>query len=163
MDGSAISASADIKSGGAVARPDASWSVAGIGDLNGDGKADVLWRSASGEVTAWLMNGSSIADSGDLKSNGAPIRPDASWSIAGIGDFNGDGKADVLWRNASGVLAEWQMDGTVIAASGFPPPPQGAVVVPDASGTLSRSAISTAMPSRTSSGTMIMAPWPSGR
>ena len=132
MDGSAISASADIKSGGAVARPDASWSVAGIGDLNGDGKADVLWRSASGEVTAWLMNGSSIADSGDLKSNGAPIRPDASWSIAGIGDFNGDGKADVLWRNASGVLAEWQMDGTVIAASGFLTS-QGAVVVPDAS------------------------------
>ena len=132
MDGSAISASADVRSGGAAARPDASWSVAGIGDFNGDGKADVLWRNASGEVAAWLMNGASIADSGDLKSSGTPIRPDTSWSIAGIGDFNGDGNADVLWRNSSGVLAEWQMDGTAIAASGFLTS-QGAVVAPDAS------------------------------
>jgi hypothetical protein len=132
MDGSAISASADVRSGGAVARPDASWSVAGIGDFNGDGKADVLWRNASGEVAAWLMDGSSIVDSGDLKSNGTAVRPDATWSIAGIGDFNGDGNADVLWRNTSGALSEWQMNGTAIAASGFITL-QGAVVAPDAS------------------------------
>jgi FG-GAP-like repeat len=132
MDGPAISASADVRSGGAAARPDASWSVAGIGDFNGDGKADVLWRNANGEVAAWLMSGASIADSGDLKSNGTAVRPDASWSIAGIGDFNGDGNADVLWRNANGALSEWQMNGTAIAASGFITS-QGAVVAPNAS------------------------------
>jgi hypothetical protein len=29
-----------------------------VGDLNGDGKSDIIWRNAStGMVTAWLMDG----------------------------------------------------------------------------------------------------------
>ena len=33
----------------------------GIGDVNGDGKADFLWRQpATGQLAAWLMNGSSL-------------------------------------------------------------------------------------------------------
>ena len=28
------------------------------------------------------------------------------------GDFNGDGKADILWQNDSGMPAIWLMDGT---------------------------------------------------
>jgi hypothetical protein len=34
------------------------------------------------------------------------------------GDYNGDGKADLLWQNATtGDVAIWQVDGTVIATS----------------------------------------------
>ena len=29
------------------------------------------------------------------------------WQIAGIGDFNGDGQDDVLWRNADGLTVNW--------------------------------------------------------
>jgi hypothetical protein len=39
-----------------------------------------------------------------------------------VGDFNGDGHADVLWFNANtGLLAEWLLDGqgNVIAAPGL--------------------------------------------
>ena len=33
---------------------------------------------------------------------------DLNWQVAGTGDFNGDGKDDVLWRNAStGYNAIW--------------------------------------------------------
>jgi hypothetical protein len=32
----------------------------------------------------------------------------AYWDVAEVGDFNGDGKADVLWRNlASGADSIW--------------------------------------------------------
>ena len=40
---------------------------------------------------------------------------DQSWQIAGIGDFDGDGKDDILWRNAStGENYLYPMDGTSI-------------------------------------------------
>ena len=37
------------------------------------------------------------------------------------GDFNGDGKADLLWRHAqSGEVQVWLMNGAAITASGSP-------------------------------------------
>ena len=38
--------------------------------------------------------------------------------IAQIGNFNGDGKSDLLWRQSgSGTLAEWLMDGSQLTSS----------------------------------------------
>ena len=34
------------------------------------------------------------------------------WSIVGQRDFNGDGKADFLWRDTTGDVAIWLMNGT---------------------------------------------------
>ena len=118
MNGSNVVSAAVLTAGGGAVTPDASWSVAGIGDFDGDGRSDIVWRNNSGEVAAWLMNGSAISIGGNVTFGGAAVRPDASWNIAGIGDFNHDGKSDVLWRNADGGLAVWLMNGTTIAASG---------------------------------------------
>jgi hypothetical protein len=38
-----------------------------------------------------------------------------SVSSAWLGDFNGDGKADVLLQNANRNVTEWQMNGDHIA------------------------------------------------
>jgi hypothetical protein len=37
------------------------------------------------------------------------------WSIAGTGDFNGDGLSDIAWRDTSGNVAMWFMNGTSVS------------------------------------------------
>jgi len=96
---------------------DLSWGVAGIGDFDGDGRADVLWRnSSSGENYVYFMNGTAIAAEGYLRSVS-----DQSWQVAGVGDFNGDGKDDILWRNAvTGENYLYPMDGlTILGTEGY--------------------------------------------
>jgi FG-GAP-like repeat len=80
---------------------DKSWRIAGGGDFNGDGQADVLWRNTSGEAAIWDSNGSGGFTAHDLGV------VDKSWQIAGVGDYNGDGKADILWSNTGGGTAIW--------------------------------------------------------
>jgi hypothetical protein len=59
----------------------------------------------------WLMNGTGVITSG---SPGAPAN---DWQIVSVADFNGDGKADILWRHTSGTLSEWLLDGTTMTGS----------------------------------------------
>ena len=131
MNGSVITASANITSNGALVQPDASFSVAGVCDFNGDGKSDILWRSTSGALIDWTMNGSVIASSGEITSNGTVMRPDASWHVVEIGDFDGNGNSDILWRNDNGALAEWLMNGNAITQT-LTPTSNSTPVSPDA-------------------------------
>jgi ELWxxDGT repeat protein len=117
MNGASIASSTDVTFNGTALRPDAAWSAAGTGDFNGDHLTDMLWRNASGEISVWQMKGATVTSSADVTFNGAAVTADASWSVAGIGDFNDDGKSDVIWRNSNGSLAEWLMDGSAIGAS----------------------------------------------
>ena len=66
------------------------WSVVATGDLNADGRADIVWRDTSGNVAIWLMNGSTV-----LQSSVLGIVP-TNWVIVETGDFDGDGEADLL-------------------------------------------------------------------
>ncbi|PYP94126.1 MAG: hypothetical protein DMD38_16350, partial [Gemmatimonadetes bacterium] len=93
---------------------DQNWQVVGVGDFDGDGKADILWRnSTTGQNYLYLMNGTAIAGEGYLRTVA-----DQSWQVAGIGDFDGDGKADFLWRNSStGENYIYPMNGLVIKAT----------------------------------------------
>ncbi|HZF97385.1 MAG TPA: FG-GAP-like repeat-containing protein [Pseudoxanthomonas sp.] len=90
--------------------PDQAWKVIGTGDLNGDQLADIVWRnSANGQNYVHFMSGMRI-----LPSSGHLVSVSSqAWQIAGIGDFNGDGKSDLYWRNSSsGQNDLWTMNGT---------------------------------------------------
>ena len=81
--------------GGASANivTDGTWSVTHVGDLNGDTRADVIWRRTDGTAGAWLMNGTSTFPAGNL------VSPGPNFRIAAVADFNGDHWADILWSD----------------------------------------------------------------
>ena len=94
---------------------DLNWTVVGIGDFDGDGKADILWRNTNtGENYVYLMDGRSIKQGEGYVRSVA----DLNWTVAGIGDFDADGKADIVWRNTStGENYLYPMDGRAIKSS----------------------------------------------
>jgi hypothetical protein len=60
------------------------------------------------------MNGTTI-----LPGSGAIGNPGPSWTFKRSGDFNDDGKSDILFQNGNGDLYLWEMNGTtVLPASG---------------------------------------------
>jgi hypothetical protein len=40
-----------------------------------------------------------------------------AWSIAMTGDFDGDGKSDIMWRHASGTVGMWIMNGSQVVSA----------------------------------------------
>ena len=53
------------------------------------------------------MNGLTPIDQQAVGANPGP-----AWKAVGTGDFNGDGKSDILFQNTDGQIAIWEMNGT---------------------------------------------------
>lgn len=91
------------------------WTVGGIADFNNDGNLDILWRNASkGTNVVWTMDGTIEIADGRIQ---LPKQTGTEWYIGGVGDFDRDGAADVMWRNDnSGQNKVWLLnpfDGTL--------------------------------------------------
>jgi hypothetical protein len=88
------------------------WVLSGVGDFNGDGQPDLLWRdNVSGTVAIWFLDGTSILTTATLGAVGG------TWNIAQTGDYNGDGKSDIFWVDGSGNVAVWFIDGSTLLSS----------------------------------------------
>ena len=62
-----------------------------------------------------VVEGSAIASSGFF--DGVPLE----WGMAQLGDVDGNGTADVIWRHSiSGAVAVWMMNGLSISSVEFP-------------------------------------------
>jgi len=117
MNGPQITAAQPLTYQGNTVSLDASWCVAGVGDFNGDGKADILLHNTNGTFVDWTMNGPQITAAQPLTYQGNTVSLDASWSVAGVGDFNGDGKAGILLYNTNGTYVDWTMNGPQVTAA----------------------------------------------
>jgi VCBS repeat protein len=88
---------------------DLAWQVRASGDFNADGRADLVWQhQGDGRIGLWFMDGlQTIA--GELLPQ---VVADTNWQIVGTGDFDRDGRRDLLWHHqGSGEIGVWLMDG----------------------------------------------------
>lgn len=76
---------------------DQSWSVAGVGDVRGNGYASILWVNPTTHqvgVTGFTFEAPPTATVGP-----PPAKMPSGYRIASLGDFNGDGTMDILLFN----------------------------------------------------------------
>lgn len=88
--------------------------LAGTGDFNGDGRNDLMARRTDGSL--WLYRGTGTISGSNVGYTGAVKIGDYGWEVFdqlfGPGDFNSDGKNDLLGRMADGTMWMYPGDGT---------------------------------------------------
>jgi hypothetical protein len=95
------------------------------GDVDGDGLTDALvFNSKTSELSALLLRSNGMRE---WRSIGLPSGP--GMRPVGYADVNGDGQADLLWRDAvSGKNELWLMNGTTHSAVALPDQPARFIV-----------------------------------
>ncbi len=121
LEGLALRSEAGLSPAGLA---DLNWRIAALGDLDADGRDDLLWRHGqSGALVVWYMDGltrraASFLDPAAL--------PDLGWQALGIWDVDDDGANDLVWRHTvSGKLVVWYLAGAT-RRCGAPLVPDGA-------------------------------------
>jgi hypothetical protein len=93
---------------------DRNWRVAATGDLNRDGKVDLVFQHADGTLAVWYLDGLRLQSAALLD----PSHPgDRNWRVVAVGDVNGDGKSDVIFQHTDGTLATWHLDGVRLTSA----------------------------------------------
>ncbi|MBE9548767.1 MAG: VCBS repeat-containing protein [Proteobacteria bacterium] len=86
----------NFTSGKTLITVDMDWQMAGLGDFDGDGRDDVLLRDRiTGRWQIFFLNNRFV------KANSGPtwLFPSLDWEMMATGDFNNNGRADILLRH----------------------------------------------------------------
>jgi subtilisin-like proprotein convertase family protein len=89
--------------------PDTNWKIVGTGYFDAGDQLDILWwNQASGQLAVWFMNGIRLV-SGELTT---PDGLAGLWRPVAVGDYNADGREDIVWRHGrGGENLLWYMGG----------------------------------------------------
>ena len=94
---------------------DPTWRIAGIADLNRDGKDDVLLRKTDGRWYFYPMDGQFV-----LPGRGTVrMTRDLAWQMVGIGRFDVDVRKSVLLRHQDGRWRYYRVQGRQVVGGPF--------------------------------------------
>jgi subtilisin family serine protease len=103
--------------------PDTQWRIRAVGDVDGDGLADLFWQhDGDGRIAVWRMNGFTVLAITDLEPHWVA---DLAWKIVGSGDFDGNGTCDLVWQHQTdGRVAVWFMNNVWMTSGALTNPGQ---------------------------------------
>jgi hypothetical protein len=91
------------------------WRIAASGDVNKDGKMDIIYQHTDGTLAVWYMNGINLQTAELL----SPDNSGAGWNVVGAADFNANGSLDLLFQHTDGSLAAWLMNGKTLVSAEY--------------------------------------------
>lgn len=91
--------------------PPGEYALVGTGDFQGNGATTLVLQSrTTNRIAYWYTGGANLSTI--IGGQFVDVTPDSGWKVVGVGDFNGDGKSDLVFQNqTSGWIAIWFMDG----------------------------------------------------
>lgn len=76
-------------------------------DIDGDGNSDIVVRNAAaGKLGHWRMRGHTVVSAPRSQSYASQL------ALVATGDFDGDGRTDILWRRANHTFRLWTASGS---------------------------------------------------